>query len=73
MSKYLIEWLHLYSIHFGIVTAILLLLDIYINGLPDSKLIASKLKSAVILAAALALFSSHAHNHALFHLIKEIK
>jgi hypothetical protein len=73
MINYLTEWLHLYSIHLGVITTLLILLDMYLKGLPETKEILSKFKSAIIIAACVAVFSSHAHNHMLFHLIKELK
>lgn len=74
MIKYLVEWLHLYSIHFGAIVAILMLFELYKNGLPDDfRNFKGKLISAVVLAGVLAIFSSHCNTHMLFHVLKAVK
>ena len=71
--NYIIEWLHLYSIHFGTIVASLITLDVVKKGLPDSfKDSKKKVASAILISAVTALFSSHAQNHYLTHYTKEI-
>ena len=73
MIQYLVNWLHLYSIHLGALVAILLLFDLYLKGLPEVKEMPGKFKSALIMSMGIALFSSHFHNHLVHYLLKEIK
>lgn len=74
MIEYTINWLHLYSIHFGAVVAILLLFDVYKEGLvSDLSHLKDKFKVAAVMAMFVSLFSSHCHMHTVVHFLKEIK
>lgn len=64
---YLIQWADAYFLHVGIWVSTLVSFHIYKNGLPELSGIANMFKSAIVLAAVAAGFSSHAHAHYLSH------
>jgi hypothetical protein len=63
MSHYFIQWGHLYVIHFGVWVTLLCGMDVHENGLPKLKDLLSKLKTALIMACVLSIFSSHSHHY----------
>jgi hypothetical protein len=46
MNLYLIQWLHMYSVHFGVWVSFGLATTIYKKGLPDIKKLPGLLKTA---------------------------
>ena len=67
MYSYLLQWTHLYLIHVGAWVSFAFGAQVTKNGLPDPRKVPSMLLSAVILAAVVAIFSSHSHTHFLQH------
>jgi hypothetical protein len=61
--EYLIHWGHLYIVHFGFWMTFAFGATIYNDGIPDFKKLPALLKSAVVIAALLSLFSSHSHHY----------
>jgi hypothetical protein len=53
----------MYVIHFGAWITFLFAADVYKNGMPELKDVSSKLKTALILAAVLSIFSSHSQHY----------
>jgi hypothetical protein len=64
---YFIQWADAYFLHVGIWVSTLVSFHIYKKGLPRLSSIGSIFKSAIVLAAIAAGFSSHAHAHYLSH------
>lgn len=50
-------------IHFGVWVTFAFGTNIYKNGIPPLKELPSMIKTAVILAAILSIFSSHSHHY----------
>lgn len=63
MLHYLAMWAHMYVVHFGVWVTLLCFLDVHENGLPKPKDMLTKLKTALLLAAVLSIFSSHSHHY----------
>jgi hypothetical protein len=60
---YLIHWGHLYVVHFGVWMTFMFAAAIYLNGIPNLQKLPAMLKSAVIIAAIMSIFSSHSHHY----------
>lgn len=71
MSEYFLQWGHAYLLHFGAWISFSIGATVAKSGLPKPKDIPMILLSSVILAAVVAIFSSHAHTHYLSHFIKK--
>jgi hypothetical protein len=71
MLHYLIQWGHIYVIHFGVWVSFCCGASIYKNGMPELKDVPTMLKTALILAAVLSIFSSHS-NHYLMNSLPKI-
>jgi glucose uptake protein GlcU len=67
MTPYFIEWGHTYLVHLGAWVGFAIGVHTTKFGLPHPKQIPTITLSALILAAIVAIFSSHAHNHYLAH------
>lgn len=68
MLHYLVEWLHIYAIHTGALTGLLMIDNVRKEGLPlPSKALVIK---PLVWAMILAIFSSHAHAHYMSHFVK---
>jgi hypothetical protein len=70
--NYLISWAHLYVVHFGVWMTFALAATVYKKGIPDFEKLPSLLKSAVVIAAIISVFSSHSH-HYLTNVIPDTK
>jgi hypothetical protein len=66
-EHYLIEWGHTYMMHFGAWVSFAFGAQVTKKGLPEPKEVKSLLVSAIVMAAVVAVFSSHSHNHFLQH------
>jgi hypothetical protein len=71
MVEYLLHWMHAYIAHFGIWMTLLVVFDIYKNGLPEPNKIPVIFKSAFVLAAIASVFSSHAQTHIIKHFLQK--
>ena len=67
--KYFTEFLHAYSMHFGFWVSFMFSTTIYKCGMPSTDHIKPMLKSAIILAGILSIFSSHSQAHYLSHFV----
>jgi hypothetical protein len=63
MIEYLLHWMHAYVSHLGMWISILIMFEIYKDGLPSYKKIPGLFLSAIIFAAIISLFSSQAQTH----------
>lgn len=62
-ETYLIQWFHLYIIHFSAWITFAIGAHVVKNGVPILQKSMNILLSSIFLASIVALFSSHAHNH----------
>ena len=73
MLEYLAHWGHLYLVHLGVWISALTGVAVSKNGIPlkphDTL---DLLKSVLLLALVMAMFSSHAHSHYIQHFIPKI-
>jgi hypothetical protein len=69
MIDYLIIWGHMYLIHVSAWTSLIMLNEIYQNGVPKPIKALKLLARSAFVAAVLGLFSSHAHSHYLSHFV----
>ena len=63
MLDYLVQWGHMYVVHIGAWVTFGFGATIYKNGMPPLSEVPSMLKTAIILALILAIFSSHSHHY----------
>ncbi len=63
MIPYLVQWAHMYVVHFGAWMTFAFGMTLYKNGLPNLKDLFTQLKTALILSAILSIFSSHSHHY----------
>jgi hypothetical protein len=61
MLSYLYQWGQVYLVHFGAWVTFGFACTIYKTGLPKIKTIPGLLKTAIVVAAILSIFSSHSH------------
>lgn len=59
----MIQWANMWVVHLGAWMTFLFAADVYKNGMPELKSVPSKLKTAIVLAALLSIFSSHSHHY----------
>ena len=71
MLHYLVQWGHMYVIHFGVWMTFLFAADVYKNGMPTLDKLPTMFKTALILSATLSLFSSHSQ-HYIAHILPKI-
>lgn len=68
MFEYLIQWAHMYIVHFGIWVTFMFGITMHSNGIPHLKELPDMFKTSMILSAILSIFSSHSHHHFMTHL-----
>jgi hypothetical protein len=69
MLHYLVEWGHIYLIHVGVLTGLLMIDNVRREGLPfPNKMLIFK---PLVWALILAVFSSHSHAHYLNHFVSK--
>ncbi len=61
--NYYVHWAHAYSVHFGLWVTYSIAMTIYRDGLPNVKDLPGLLKTALVIASVLSIFSSHSHVH----------
>lgn len=67
--SYFTDWGHAYVVHFGAWISFMFAATVYKNGLPEkTDAVIPLLKTAIVLALILSIFSSHSHTHYLSHL-----
>jgi hypothetical protein len=70
VETYLLNWMHAFISHFGIWVTLIAAATIYKDGAPKMKKIVPMIKSVLVLAGILSLFSSHSQTHLLSHFLK---
>lgn len=63
LLQYLLQWGHMYIMHVGAWITFAFGASIYKEGMPVTERIPSMIKTALILAAILSIFSSHSHHY----------
>jgi hypothetical protein len=69
MMSYYINWFHLFVIHFGMWVSFMFGAKVMKGEIPEPEQLLKLLKSVVILAVVLSVFSSHSHAHYISHLL----
>ena len=63
MLNYLMQWGHMYVMHFGMWMTFAFGATIYRDGLPELEKLPKLIKTAIVVSLALSLFSSHSHHY----------
>jgi hypothetical protein len=71
--SYLINWFHAYVIHFGVWASFVIASSVHTKGIPSFDRLPGLLKSSMVIAAILSVFSSHSHVHYASYLAQLVK